>query len=214
MSTLGRRGRRFGRRGELLFLGITVVAAAAALFVVLRQPGTAAVGGGAVAANAVGTQQTRWGPLDDTDRKLIVGVRLAGLWEAPTGQQAQQRAASPRVKQIGGMIATEHLKLDEDVRNVADQLGVVLPSEPNNDQQKWMAELSRLSGDAYDRHFAYRLRAAHGKVFNLIAQVRANTQNSLVRDFSVRANAAVLRHMSYLESTGLVDFDKVRSPVS
>jgi predicted outer membrane protein len=199
-----RRGGRLGRRGELVFLGVAVVASAAALFVVLSPPGTPADGG--TVAGVSGTVQTRWGPLSDQDRELITKVRQAGLWEAPSGQQAQQRAASRRVKEIGGNIATEHLKLDEDVRQVAEQLGVVLPSEPSREQQQWMAELSARSGDAYDRHFVFRLRAAHGKVFAVIAAVRANTQNSLVRDFSARANAAVLRHMTYLESTGLVDY--------
>ncbi|MBA9006657.1 MULTISPECIES: DUF4142 domain-containing protein [Thermomonospora] len=199
-----RSGRRLGRRGELLFLAGTLVASGAALLVVLSPPRTPADGG--TLTGGSGTVQTRWGPLTEQDRELITKVRQAGLWEAPSGQQAQQRAASPRVKEIGANIATEHLALDEDVRRVAAQLDVVLPSEPSREQQQWMNELSQLSGAAYDRHFVFRLRAAHGKVFALIAAVRANTANDVVRDFSVRANAAVLRHMSYLESTGLVDY--------
>jgi putative membrane protein len=163
------------------------------------------VAGTSSLAGQSGTVQTRWGPLTDRDRELIAGVRRAGLWEAPVGQQAQQRAESTRVKEIGRMISSEHLELDEDVRNVAAQLDVVIPSEPNADQKQWMAELSARSGAEYDRQFVFRLRAAHGKVFALIADVRANTENSVVRDFSARANAAVLRHMTYLESTGLVD---------
>jgi putative membrane protein len=210
VKMLNRRGRRrLGRGSEMLFLAVGVAASVAALFVVLSPSGVPQADGGTVAGTVTGTTQTRWGPLDDQDRDLVTKVRLAGLWEAPTGQQAQQRASSPRVKEIGGMISTEHLKLDEDVRQVADQLQIVLPSKPNADQQRWMAELSGLSGDAYDRHFVFRLRAAHGKVFSLIAAVRANTENSLVRDFAITANAAVLRHMSYLESTGLVEYSKI-----
>ncbi|ACY98596.1 hypothetical protein Tcur_3054 [Thermomonospora curvata DSM 43183] len=205
-----RGGRGLGRPAEMVFLAVAVVAAGAALFMVLSPPGTP-LDGDSLTGVSSGTVQTRWGPLSDQDRELLVSVRRAGLWEAPSGQQAQQRAASPKVKEIGGKIATEHLELDQDVRQVAQQLDVVLPSEPNRDQKQWMAELSALSGEEYDRHFVYRLRAAHGKVFSLIAKVRANTQNSLVRDFSARANAAVLRHMTYLESTGLVDYSAVAS---
>jgi hypothetical protein len=35
-----------------------------------------------------GWVQTQWGPLGPADRDLLVKVRLAGLWEGPTGQQA------------------------------------------------------------------------------------------------------------------------------
>ncbi|MYV92272.1 hypothetical protein GT350_18860, partial [Streptomyces sp. SID1034] len=56
------------------------------------------------------------------------------------------------------------------------------------------------------------LRAAHGKVFALVAQVRATTRNSLVRDLANDANRTVLDHMTMLEATGLVDFDALATP--
>ncbi|MCW2916497.1 MAG: hypothetical protein JWN52_4565 [Actinomycetia bacterium] len=184
-----------------LTIGACLVLVAATLFAILRPPATPADGDA-----TGGRTQTRWGPLDDGDRLLLVKVRQAGLWEMPVGQQAQQRARSEKVKEVGRRIATEHGELDTDVRTVAGQLGVVLPSRPNDDQQSWMAELTLKSGDDYDRTFVKRLRAAHGKVFAIIAQIRANTRNSVIREFAQRAMAFVLRHMGYLESTGLVDY--------
>lgn len=197
----GVKRRRRIRRNEIIVLLIAAAAAAAAIFVILSPP--AVPSDGQVPAGSRNVN-TRWGPLEDKDQKLLVGVRQAGLWETPSGQQAQQRGQRPRVKEIGGLIASEHIRLDEDVRNVADQLGVVLPSKPNPNQQQWMQELSGKFGDDFDRHFVHRLRAAHGKVFSLIAQVRAQSRNSLVREFAGRANQYVMRHMTYLESTGLV----------
>ncbi|RAY13112.1 DUF4142 domain-containing protein [Actinomadura craniellae] len=193
---------------EFLVLGISLVLAGAAAYVIARPSAVPADGQTSLGTSA--TTQTRWGPLDAADRDLLAAVRRAGLWEAPTGQQAQQRGSSPRVKEIGGHIAAEHLALDKDVRAVAARLDVVLPSRPNRDQETWMAELTRKSGDEYDRAFVYLLRAAHGKVFVTIAKVRSTTRNALVRDFSARANAAVLRHMSYLESTGLVNYSTLK----
>jgi hypothetical protein len=46
------------------------------------QPGTA------------GWQQTQWGPIGPADRNLLQAIRLAGLWEGPTGQQAEQQASA------------------------------------------------------------------------------------------------------------------------
>ncbi|MCW2943212.1 MAG: hypothetical protein JWN00_6197 [Actinomycetia bacterium] len=178
-----------------------LILAATTLYVLVRPPLTPADG-----HTIGGRTSTPWGPLDDNDRLLLVKVRQAGLWEMPTGQQAQQRAKSEAVKEAGRHIAEEHGVLDEDVRAVAGRLGVVLPSRPSALQQGWMAELSTKSGDDYDRTFVNRLRAAHGKVFATIAQIRATTRNSMIREFAQRAMAFVLRHMGYLESTGLVDY--------
>lgn len=44
-------------------------------------------------------------------------------------------------------------------------------------------------------------------MFALVALVRANTRNSLIRDLATDANNTVLDHMTMLEATGLVDFD-------
>ncbi|MFC4907751.1 DUF4142 domain-containing protein [Actinomadura gamaensis] len=190
--------RRLGR-ARLLLAAAAVVAVAAAALTVLSPPGVPSDGG-----PATGTVRTRWGPLTPQDRTLLVKVRQAGLWEMPAGQQAAQRAASPRVKQVGDMIMSQHMRLDADVRATAQRLGVILPNQPNRDQQRWLKELSGKFGDDYDRDFVLRLRAAHGKVFAVIAQVRAQTRNTEIRAFAERAMTFVNTHMQLLESTGLV----------
>ncbi len=159
-----------------------------------------------------GWTETQFGPLGPADRDLLEKVRLAGLWEIPTGQEMQQRASGQRVQEIGGQIAKEHTELDAIVRDAAGQLGVVLPNQPSEEQQGWMAEISASSGADYDRLAVNRLRAAHGKVLPAISQVRAGTRNDLVRKFAVTAATFVSRHHEYLESTGLVDFSALPEP--
>ena len=156
--------------------------------------------------------QTEFGPLSASDIDLLHKVRQAGLWEMPTGQQMQQRAVNDVVRTVGGRLAAEHAELDEMVREVADQLGVTLPSQPSNDQQRWMQEISAQSGPDYDRTAVNLLRQAHGKVLPVISQVRTGTRNGLVRQFATDAAQFVTRHCEYLESTGLVDFAALPQP--
>src|SRR5688572_2164440 len=70
---------------------------------------------------------TEFGPLGPADRDLLVRVRLAGLWESPAGKQAQDRARSEKVKEIGHHISAEHIALDAEVLKVAAQLQVAVP---------------------------------------------------------------------------------------
>ena len=155
---------------------------------------------------AGGWTQTEFGPLGPADRNLLTAVRLAGLWEGPTGQQAEQQAISEEVREVGRKLAEEHTQLDAEVRRVADQLGVLLPSGPNTQQLAWMDEISSQTGTNYDRMFVQRVREAHGAVLPVISEVRASTQNELVREFALTSAEFVTRHHEYLESTGLVDY--------
>lgn len=159
---------------------------------------------GALAAPAVPTQ------LGAADLTLLNGVRLAGLWEMPAGQMAATRGSRTVVRQIGTMIAQEHVKLDQSVVNAANQLGVQLPTTPNSQQQGWLAEMQGASSDQqFDQIFVTRLRAAHGQIFPIIAAVRTGTRNDIVRALATEANTVVMHHLSMLESTGLVRYGEL-----
>lgn len=158
------------------------------------------------------TTQTRWGPLGPADRNLLVKVRQAGLWEIPVSELAQQRGASPRVREVGRLLAAEHTDLDQRVRKTAAQLGAQLPNEPTKQQRVWIAEINGKSGADFDRTFVRRLRVAHGRILPVISEVRAGTQNELIRSFADTGHEFVHRHIEYLESTGLVDSAALPTP--
>jgi len=161
-----------------------------------------------------GVVATQWGPLSPADRDLIVKVRLACLWEMSTGQQVQQQGTTPAVKEAGRKISAEHTELDQKTRDIADKLGVPLPASPNAQQVAWMKEIASKTGADYDRTAVQRLREAHGIVLPILAEVRISTRNDLVRQFATDGTAYVSRHISYLESTGLVDYNALPEPQS
>jgi putative membrane protein len=146
------------------------------------------------------------GDLSEADRDFLTKVRLAGLWETPAGKMAQQKSPSQRIQSIGRDIAAQHDALDTMVVDAAEKLGVVLPNQPNKDQQGWLEEMRQAQGKTFDQIYIDRLRAAHGKIFPAIASIRAGTRNDTVRKLAQRANQFVMTHMTLLESSGIVDF--------
>jgi predicted outer membrane protein len=161
-----------------------------------------------------GVVATQWGPLSPADRDLIVKVRLACLWEMSTGQQVEQQGTSPAVKEAGRKISAEHTELDQKTRDIADKLGVPLPASPNAQQVAWMKEIASKTGADYDRTAVQRLREAHGIVLPILSEVRISTRNDLVRQFATDGALYVNRHITYLESTGLVDYSALPEPQS
>jgi len=146
------------------------------------------------------------GTLSAADKDLVVKVRLAGLWEIPAGEMAQQKSKDPRIQKIGRDIAAQHTVLDAFDRAAAKKLRISLPKTPNADQQGWLAEMRDADGAEFDAIYIDRLRAAHGKIFPAIGTVRATTRNDTVRKLAQQANQFVVTHMTLLESSGIVDF--------
>ena len=141
------------------------------------------------------------------DRDFVIKVRLAGLWEIPAGNLAQERSRDPRIVTIGREIAAQHVVLDRLDRAVARTLGIELPDQPTGEQLGWLAEMRGAAKPAqFDQIFIDRLRAAHGKIFPVIATIRAGTRNDAVRRLAQQANQFVMTHMTLLESSGIVDY--------
>ncbi|WP_084736066.1 DUF4142 domain-containing protein [Actinophytocola xinjiangensis] len=149
-------------------------------------------------------QQAGSTELDARDREFLFTIRFANLWEIPMGDLAAERGNSDKVKEVGRVISADHTKLNVDIEEMAQRFGVDLPSSPTSKQKQWMEEITAASGDEFDRVFANRLRAAHGSVFGLVAEVRAGTRNDEIRTFAQAANDIVMRHMTILEGTGHV----------
>jgi predicted outer membrane protein len=146
------------------------------------------------------------GDVSAADRDFVVKVRLAGLWEIPAGEMAQDKSDSARIKQIGRTIADQHIALDELARDAAKKLDLKLPAKPNKDQQGWLDEMEAAEGEEFDDIYVDRLRAAHGKIFPAIATIRSSTRNDTVRKLAQQANQFVMTHLTLLESSGIVDF--------
>lgn len=151
------------------------------------------------------SQQDSAASLQPIEREFITVIRFANLWEIPMGQLAANRGTTQVVKDVGATLAADHTKLDVAVKDLAARFGVQLPDEATSSQQAWMAEISGKTGQDFDRAFANRLRGAHGTVFGLVSEVRAGTRNEAIRAFAQQANDVVMKHMTLLESTGLVE---------
>lgn len=195
--------------GSGLIIGALAVTLAAILIPVsLFSSSSAAVLPNGVSDDGGGTVTTQYGPLTPTDRDFVRKVKLAGLWELPSGRMGKERGTTEAVKTAGQHLIDGHTELDRRTNEVAQALGISLPTQPNDQQQGWLNEMSQAPNSAeFERLFAQFLRSAHGKVFNLVAQVRAQSKNSMVRSLATRANTIVLDHITVLEDTGLVDYD-------
>ena len=156
--------------------------------------------------------QTQWGPMDAAARDMLVKVRLAGLWEGPAGQMGLEKG-SPLVQEAGQHLIDGHADLDARVIELGKTLNVPLPEAPNADQQGWLREMTEApaGSEEFDKVYANRLRAAHGNVYKFLAQIRAGTRNTLIRDFADKCMVTVLDHITVLEKTGKVDFTDTKN---
>ncbi|MEV6606541.1 DUF4142 domain-containing protein [Kutzneria sp. NPDC051319] len=155
---------------------------------------------------------TKYGPLSAADMKLMNLVQETSIREIELSQWALQRSTNQQVRASAQMIVTQHVELQKEDLAAAAKLGLTLPDRPAPDMQVGIDRMQQENGKTFDVDYTNTLRQAHGEAFILIAQVRADTRNSVVRPLADSANNFIKMHMQVLETTGEVDWGQLPVP--
>ena len=155
---------------------------------------------------------TQYGPLSAADAKLMTLVQETSIREITVSQWALQRSTNPQVRAAAQMIVTQHVQLQKEDEAAAAKLGFQLPGRPSDDMQVGIDRMQKETGKTFDDDYANTLRQAHGEAFILIAQVRSDTRNSVVRPLADAANDFIKMHINVLEKTGDVDYSQLPVP--
>ncbi|GAA4790487.1 DUF4142 domain-containing protein [Streptomyces ziwulingensis] len=152
---------------------------------------------------------TRFGPVTEADRDFVVKVRAAGLWEYPLGELAMRRGTTKAMREAGKHLVVGHAGLDAACRRISQELGITLPNKASPQQQGFVSAVAAKRGSDFDATAVTIMRVTHGQIFPVIANIRATTRNTMIRELADLANDTVLDHMTVLEGTDLVGYGEV-----
>ncbi|MEU0879687.1 DUF4142 domain-containing protein [Lentzea sp. NPDC005914] len=154
---------------------------------------------GAVPANAQSTD------VQPSERSFMVSLRQANSWLVPISKEAPARTTNAGISNAGRDIFDAHSRLDVDLLKAATELGVVLPNDVSSEHQSLIDEMAERTGDNHDRAYATIVRQAQGGLLVMAVQTRATTPNTTIRTLAHQTVQMLIRTMTVLENTGLVD---------
>lgn len=87
------------------------------------------------------------------DHAFITKAAQGGLAEVTLGNLAEQNASSDAVKQFGSKMVTDHSKANDELRQIADQKGITLPSHMDAKDKQMSQMLESKKGQAFDKAY-------------------------------------------------------------
>ncbi|MFI9380563.1 DUF4142 domain-containing protein [Kutzneria sp. NPDC052558] len=185
-----------------------VLALLAAAVLAMMSPIMAAV------AHAAAPGETTQGDqsVSQSDQDVLTMVMQSGMWEIAAGGMARNQAQAAAVRTAAATLVADDTALNQQAAQAAEKLGVQLPGQPDDDQQGWLAQLHDEAGATFDHDYVNLVRQASGKVFTAVAAARAGTKNDLIKQFAQGAVSTVMKHMTVLEDTKLVDSAALSDP--
>jgi putative membrane protein len=97
------------------------------------------------------------------DAKFVKTAASGGMEEVELGKLAASKASDPDVKNFGQKMVDDHSKANDQLKQIASQKGVTLPTGLNNMQKHDKAKLEKLSGAAFDSSYISMMVKDHKK---------------------------------------------------
>jgi putative membrane protein len=134
------------------------------------------------------------------DKQFLKEAADGGMAEVELGQLAADKASSPEVKQFGERMVKDHSQANDQLKQLASQKGVTLPSSPSKKMQAKKDKLSKLSGDAFDRAYMADMVKDHKKDVAEFQRESTSGQDPDVKQFASQTLPTLKDHLKEAQS--------------
>lgn len=140
------------------------------------------------------------GQLSSQDRKFMMDAAEGGMMEVELGRLAAQKASNADVKSFGQRMVDDHGKANTQLKSIAAQKGVTLPTTLSADKRKEMEHMSKLSGAEFDKMYMSHMVKDHKKDVSEFEKQATKGDDSNVKSFAQQNLPTLREHLQMAQS--------------
>ncbi|HZP25064.1 MAG TPA: DUF4142 domain-containing protein [Terriglobales bacterium] len=133
------------------------------------------------------------------DHDFMTKAAQGGMAEVQLGQLAQQNAQSAEVKAFGERMVRDHSKANDELKQVATQEGVALPTSLDAKDQATIERLQKLHGAAFDKAYMRDMVTDHRKDIAEFKHESKTGNNQAVKDWASKTLPTLESHLREAE---------------
>ncbi|WP_375498733.1 DUF4142 domain-containing protein [uncultured Nostoc sp.] len=138
--------------------------------------------------------------LSSSDRQFMTEAAQGGLAEVQLGKVASQRGASDAVKQYGQRMVQDHTQVNDQLKQLATQKGVTLPTTLDSKNKQVEQRLSKLSDTKFDRQYINHMLQDHEKDVSAFQTEAQQGQDPDVKAFAAQVLPTLQEHLKQVRS--------------
>jgi putative membrane protein len=139
------------------------------------------------------------GQASSADKMFVAKAMQGGKAEVELGQLTLQKSQNEQVKQFAQHMIDDHTKLNDQMKPVAQQLGVVVPSQVSKKDKQTMAKLQALSGPAYDQAYIKDMVKDHKQDLGEFQTEASSGQDQTVKDAATQGSQVIAQHLQMIQ---------------
>ncbi len=134
-------------------------------------------------------------PVNDDVADFAVKAANGGMMEVELGKLAEKKATSKAVKDFAAMMVKDHSKANDELKSLAAEKNITLPSAPGDDMQKQIDNLSKDSTGEFDKDYIDKMVSDHNDDISLFEKAAKNSPDSAIKNFAVKALPTLYKHL-------------------
>jgi putative membrane protein len=128
-----------------------------------------------------------------SDQQFMDNAAQSSMMEIQLAQLAQQKAASSEVKEYARKLEQDHSKASDQLKKIAQERGVQLPSDMGKHQQQ-LAKFQNLSGEEFDRAYIKAQVQHHKKDISQFKKYQDRGMDTDVKEFAAAQLPVLQQH--------------------
>ena len=133
------------------------------------------------------------------DKAFVKKALEGSMAEVEMGKLALQKSSDDQVKQFAQRMVDDHSKMVDELKPVAEQLGVKVPDGPSKGQKKKMDKMQALSGDAFDQAYIKDMVKDHKSDDSEFKQEAQSTQNPQLKQMVMQSDQIIESHLQQIQ---------------
>jgi putative membrane protein len=133
------------------------------------------------------------------DQSFVKKALEGGAAEVELGQLAQQKSQSEDVKQFGQKMVQDHTQLGDQMKPIAQQLGVKEPKGPSKKDKELIGKLEALSGPQFDEAYIQAMVKDHKQDLKDFKDAAQTAQNPNVKQAAQQGAGVISQHLQMIQ---------------
>jgi putative membrane protein len=134
------------------------------------------------------------------DETFMMSAAQGGMVEVRLGEVAAKKATQPKIKQFGAMMVSDHGKANKELEAIAAKNGFKLPSELDATHRSKVEQISKLSGDEFDKAYVSEMVKDHEKVAAEFEKAGKTAQNPELKSFAATTLPVIKTHLKEIKA--------------
>ncbi|GAB2980164.1 hypothetical protein GCM10027049_14450 [Mucilaginibacter puniceus] len=138
--------------------------------------------------------------VDEADAEFAVNAANGGMAEVALGEMAQTKASSEKVRAFANMMVMDHSKANDELMALAQIKNITLPDSVDADHKEKMNDLSKKSGNEFDKAYVDAMVDGHKKTVSMFEDASKNLKDADLKAFVDKTLPTLRMHLEHINA--------------